>query len=493
MKKQAVLIMVDTQSAAMLQIYSPAGGLPCPSLDRIAEGGAVFEKGYTVSPVCGPARSALFTGQYPSTNGVWGNGMQLGQDTRNAAQRLAPAGVPCAYIGKWHLDGGDYFGKGICPPGFDPAYWYDMRNYVDELPDDAARKNSRRNMGSVVFGDVREEDTYAHRVTERALRYIREHRHEDFFLTVSFDEPHDPSQCPKKYVKELKASGFRIKDRPNTNASLAGKPPIQKLWRDAFKIPWPLLKMGFANGYFPCNTFVDHEIGRILDALDELDAPMILYTADHGDMQNAHGLMAKGPAMYEEITHVPFLIKGGPFVNRRIKTPVSHIDLLPTVLEFFGLKKPRMLEGESLYGIRDDAARDVHMQFNRFELEVDGYLGFMPIRSIFDGRYKLNVNLFSTDELYDLQTDPFEKKNLINSRKHAAIRNALHDRLLTHQNETVDPFRGYPWACRPWRKEKKPSFENDGYTRQRCEEGTVRYDYATGCPVESEIRIKGMK
>lgn len=66
-----------------------------------------------------------------------------------------------------------------------------------------------------------------------------------------------------------------------------------------------------------------------MDAIDQLDAPMIIYTADHGDMQNAHGLMAKGPAMYEEITHVPFLIKGGPFRNRRIQTPVSHIDILP--------------------------------------------------------------------------------------------------------------------------------------------------------------------
>ena len=109
MKKQAVLIMVDTQSAAMLQLYNP-DGVPCPNIGRIAEGGALFENGYTVSPVCGPARSALFTGQYPSTNGVWSNGLSLGQNTLNAAQRLAPAGVPCAYIGNWHLDGGDYFG-----------------------------------------------------------------------------------------------------------------------------------------------------------------------------------------------------------------------------------------------------------------------------------------------------------------------------------------------------------------------------------------------
>lgn len=492
MKKQAILIMVDTQSAAMLQLYNKSG-IPCPNISRIAEDGAVFENGYTVSPVCGPARSALFTGQYPSTNGIWGNGMQLGQDTLNAAQRLAPSGVPCAFIGKWHLDGGDYFGKGTCAPGYDPEYWYDMRNYVDQLPDEKARKFSRKSMGSIMFGDIEETSTYAHGVTERALRYIEAHKDEDFFLTISFDEPHDPSQCPKKYVTELKKTGFRIQDKPNTNASLKGKPDIQQMWKDAFKIPWTFLKMGFENGFFPCNYYIDHEIGRIMDAIDQLDAPMIIYTADHGDMQNAHGLMGKGAAMYEEITHVPFLIKGGPFRNRRIQTPVSHIDILPTIMEFFGMKKPRMLEGQSLFRIQDSQNREIHMQFNRFEMEVDGYLGFMPIRSVFDGRYKLNINLLSTDELYDLQEDPYELKNRIEDPSLRAIRNRLHDSILAQQNDIVDPFRGYPWACRPWRRDQHPSFENAGCTRQRCEDGMVRYDYATGCPVESEVRVKGMK
>ncbi len=492
MNKQAILIMVDTQSATMLQLYNEAG-VPCPNISRIAQNGAVFQNGYTVSPVCGPARSALFTGQYPSTNGVWANGQQLGQDIQNAAQRLMPAGVPCAYIGKWHLDGGDYFGKGTCAPGYDPNYWYDMRNFVDELPNDDTRKFSRKNMGSIMFGEIKEEDTYAHRVTERALKYIREHKDEDFFLTVSFDEPHDPSQCPKAFISELNKTGFKIKDYPNTNASLKDKPDIQKMWADAFKIPWPFLKMGFQKGFFPCNYFVDYEIGRILDAIDALKDPMIIYTADHGDMQNAHGLMAKGPAMYEEITHVPYIIKGGPFRNRNITTPVSHIDILPTVMEFFGLQKPRMLEGHSLYSIGDDDSREIYMQFGRFEAEVDGYLGFMPIRSVFDGRYKLNINLFSTDELYDLENDPYETKNLINDKALAKLRDALHDKIIAHQNEIVDPFRGYPWECRPWRKGKKPSFTNAGCTRQRCEDGTTRYDYATGCPVTSEVRAIGMK
>lgn len=496
MKKQVVFIMVDTQNTDMLTCYQDSAA-PTPNIDRIADGGAIFRQAYTASPVCGPARSAIFTGQYPSTNGVYGNGMQLGQDIKTAGQRISAGGIHCAYIGKWHLDGGDYFGKGVCPDGYDPEYWYDMRNFIDELPDAEARLNSRKNMAEVYFtdGDVKEEDTYAYRCANRAVDFIKKYKDEDFFLTVSFDEPHDPSQCPRAYGEKLMSSGFEIKDKPNTCAPLEDKPDIQTMWKDAFDTQWPLLKVGYNGGYMACNTFVDAQIGRILNEIEAQQMePMLIYTADHGDMMMSHGLMAKGAAMYDEITKVPYIIKGGPFVNRDITTPVSHVDLLPTIMEYFGMSKPRMLEGESLYHLKgDQESRDVFMEFFRYEMELDGFLGCQPIRSIFDGRYKLNINLFSSDELYDMQNDPYELKNLIADESMKTIRNDLHDRLLEHMNETVDPFRGYPWSCRPWRTDKKPSFHNDGYTRQKCEEGMVRYDYATGNPVESETRKKGLK
>ena len=495
MPKQVVLIMVDTQSKWMLDAYGEKRGFPLKNLRRLAEGAAIFNNGYCVTPTCGPARSSIFTGQYPSTNEMIANAAQLGKDIKNAGERISEQGIQCGYIGKWHLDGGDYFGKGYPAEGYDPKCWYDMRNYVDELGDAEVRKQSRRNMGQILFGDIKEEDTYAYRVTQRALQYIEEKKDEDFFLTVSFDEPHDPSQCPKSYVKMLKESGYKLEDQPNTNASHEGKPETQELWSKAFKIPWPMLKKGFQTGFIPCNLFVDECIGRVLDKIgQELDNPMIIYTADHGDMMKAHGLMAKGPCMYQEIINVPYIIKGGPFMNRNIDTPVSHVDLLPTIMEYLGLEIPRMLEGESLYKLSGDhERRDVYMQFHRFENAVDGYLGLQLIRSIFDGRYKLNINLFTIDELYDLQEDPYEMKNLINDDSYASIRDGLHDKILKKQGEIVDPYRGYVWGVRPFRKDKKMSFKCEGMTRERWEENEVKLDYATGNPVESAVRVKGMK
>lgn len=177
-KKQVVLIMVDTQNQSMLSCYNK-NFIKTPALDSIAEEGTRFNCGYTCQPVCGPARSAIFTGLFPHSNGMVANSMQLGANIKTAGQRISKNGVECAYIGKWHLDGGDYFGYGKCPDGYNPKYWYDMRNFIDELPDDETRRKSRVNMG-MRTDDPKEEDTYAHRCCDRAIKFLDEFKDRDF-------------------------------------------------------------------------------------------------------------------------------------------------------------------------------------------------------------------------------------------------------------------------------------------------------------------------
>lgn len=116
--RQIILIMTDTQRKDMLGCYGNAE-IKTPNLDKLASEGLRFERAYTCSPVCGPARSALFTGTYPHTNGSWGNSMPLGANIKTVGQRLRDRGIHTAYIGKWHLDGSDYFGLGHCPDGWD--------------------------------------------------------------------------------------------------------------------------------------------------------------------------------------------------------------------------------------------------------------------------------------------------------------------------------------------------------------------------------------
>jgi len=116
------------------------------------------------------------------------------------------------------------------------------------------------------------------------------------------------------------------------------------------------------------------------------------------------------------------------------------------------------------------------------------------MRSVFDGRYKLTVNLLSSDELYDLETDPYEMENLINNPGLAQIRDRLHDVLLKHQNDSRDPFRGYYWERRPWRTDApEPVWYAGGMTRQRIEDEAYekrQLDYIDGLPITEAVRKK---
>ena len=114
---------------------------------------------------------------------------------------------------------------------------------------------------------------------------------------------------------------------------------------------------------------------------------------------------------------------------------------------------------------RERTNKAVFMEFARYESAHDTFGGFQPIRATFDGRHKLVINLMTSDELYDLQADPQEMKNLINAPEYAQIRNALHDQILDWMNRTRDPFRGYYWERRPWRTDAPPAMWDDGQKR----------------------------
>ena len=156
MKKQIVFLMTDTTRKDMVGCYGNPK-MKTPNLDRLAEEGIRYENAYTCQPVCGPARSAIFTGTFPHSNGMVTNSVALGANVKTVGQRLNDYKVPCGYVGKWHLDGGDYFGLGTCPEGWDTRYWYDMRCYLEELSeqDRVKSRNPQTSYGDdfdVLFG-----------------------------------------------------------------------------------------------------------------------------------------------------------------------------------------------------------------------------------------------------------------------------------------------------------------------------------------------------
>jgi len=492
--RKVILVMVDTQRADMLGCYGNPG-MKTPNLDRLAGQGVRFERAYTCQPVCGPARAALFTGTYPHSNGSWGNSMPLGENVKTVGQRLSDHGIRTGYIGKWHLDGSDYFGLGRCPQGWESDYWYDMRNYLDELSPEE-RMRSRRT--ETIEEDIDEGFTFGHRCSNRAINFLEKHGSEDFLLVVSYDEPHGPCLCPRKYVDMYR--DYQFPRSPNIEDTLENKPQHQKAWAgDRLKQDRSAVKINRPE-FFGCNSFVDYQIGRVLSAVDQ-QAPdaLVIYTSDHGDAMQSHCLGGKGPAMYDEIARVPFITRyPGAEGGQVCQHPTSHIDVVPTIMEHMNLPLPKTLEGRSMLAtIKNPATatnQTVFMEFNRYEIDHDGFGGFQPVRSGFDGRYKLSINLLVSDELYDLQTDPAEINNLIEVPEHAAARDRLHDAVLDWMNRTRDPFRGYYWERRPWRSDSRPAtWDYSLMTRQRENEEYEprQLDYGTGLEMTEATRPKG--
>lgn len=490
MPRQFIFIMTDTQRVDMVGCYGNKDMIT-PHIDALAEEGIRFTNAYTTQPVCGPARSALFTGLFPHSNGSWGNCMGLESTMKTIGQRLSHEQIHTAYVGKWHLDGGDYFGNGVCPDGWDETYWYDMRNYLEELTQEERVRS--RNPETILEGEgYASTFTYGHRCSNRAIAFIEEHKDEDFLLVVSYDEPHHPFIAPRKYADMYKDYHFPLSK--NIYDSLENKPEHQKVWaanrleedRATYKINEPL--------YFGSNTFIDDEIGRVLEAY-KVHTPeaLIMYTSDHGDMLGSHRLDQKGPNAYEEIANIPFILAGKPVKDKKRvnEHPISHIDVVPTMLEFFQAPHYKMLQGKSLMPLLEDGKtkinEEIFIEFGRYEIAHDYFGGFQPLRCIYNGRYKLTINLLCSDELYDLEQDPEEMVNLIETSECEQIRNKLHDKLLDWMNETRDPFRGYYWERRPWRKDAtKASWNGSGMTRQKDPDYDERSElmYGKGLPFE---------
>lgn len=464
MPRQAVFFLIDTQGANCVGCYADNPALGTPNIDRLATQGVRFNRGYTCAPVCGPARSAIMTGLYPHSNGVMGNDQAPHLDLPTLGQRLRKEGVATGYVGKWHLDGSDYFGDGRCPDGWDPEYWFDGRNYLDSLPDDEARHLSRQVLGP---GDVRDHNvtadfTHAHRIADRARRFIERHRDEDFFLVVSIDEPHHPFICPEPFISAFQDFQFPL--GPAGDDPLTSKPLSQREWARHVSAQHDQLERTddgpiYRNpNYFACNSYSDHEVGRVIQAIDA-HAPdsFVVYTSDHGDMFHSHRLAGKGPVMYDDICRIPFIVRwpeGAP-AGAVSEAPVSHIDLVPTFLQYFEAERPPLLQGQSLIQQCKDPSHQtnpqVFLEFNRFELDHDGFGAFSPTRAVFDGRYKLAINLLDSDEFYDLESDPAELTNLIDDDALAPVRDRLHDAILAWQAETRDVMRGPHWGRRTWR------------------------------------------
>lgn len=460
-----IFITTDTQGREMLSAYVNRPGVETPQLDRLAADGMLFENAITASPLCTPARAAWFTGRHPNRSGAWANDLTVGRHVPMLAEALTGAGYDALHVGKWHLDGGGYTGRGRGDGGFDDAAWYDLSNFYDDVGREGVNQFGGWNRG---LHD--EQFCFAHRVADRAIDLIAGRLSgaaRPALLTVSFDEPHGPYICPPPFRGRFAQSA--IYRPPTFMADLSGKPRLQQDYAAflAKHRPTPETFPGYYHRYYDCNSYVDYEIGRVLDAIAAHLPPdtVVIFTSDHGDHLGAFGLCAKGPTMYDHTIAVPLIVKAPGLTTGGQRAPgvVSTLDIMPTILELAGVALDTLPDSDEVHGFTERSLLPVLQQpetrihgavfveYNRFGTHFDQVNGLYPIRCIRTEDWKLSINLFDTDELYNLREDPHEAANRIDDPAAALIRDELHDRLLDWQRRTQDVLRGPQWGARAWR------------------------------------------
>jgi uncharacterized sulfatase len=462
-----VLIMTDTQHAGLMGAAGhPVVDTPC--LDALAASGLRCASAFTTCPLCTPARAALFTGLYAPVAGAWANNLAPQAGTACLGEIVRRNGRRAAYCGKWHLDGAGYYGDGEPGGGFEPAWWYDGATWAREIGPDAFQ-SYRRGEASRLGA----ERLWGHRVADRAIDFLEQVGDDPFVLVASFDEPHGPYVAPEAWWRRARTADLPCPG--SWNADLAGKPAQQRLQaaeEAAHLGDWATYREG-RRRYLGCLAWIDGQIGRIVDAVRRLhgDDTVILFTSDHGSMDGAHGLTEKGPMQYDEVVRVPFLAAGPGIAAGSVhRHPVSHIDILPTILDLLGIAVPPLLHGLSLAPLlRGDASPTracAFHGFDRFAINHDGWGGFYPVRAASDGRHTLVLNLLDDcDEFYDRADDPWQLANRIDTP--SAVRDALHDAILAEMDRVRDPMRGWRWGARSWRTVCSPVYSQGARRRER--------------------------
>lgn len=448
-----------------------------PRFEAFAAEGVGFDRAYSVTPVCTPARASMMTGVYPSTHGlVWNTDHSSQHDFRQGqllySHYLARAGYRNAYVGKWHCGRDrlplDYGMQGWALPDYGKVYMSEAyktyaaqrglgepRAHIEHSVNGPELEGTVQvlhhespwyfmNCSGVLEGspEAHEEDFVSHLVVEQLRQLARDGQ--PFSLVASFWGPHQPFYPSEPYASMVEPES--IPEYPSFRDDLQGRPlrhifhrdfahPGARRWRD-----WPtwqqILACAYAQGYQ-----TDAAAGRILDALDDLGIArdtLVIWVADHGDALASHGgLWDKASTFIEEVARVPLAVRWPGRFNpgRRIHKPVSNMDVTATMLDAAGVEVPAEMHSRSLLGL---AAGDAHWP-DHLICEHHGHgIVQLPQRIVVTDRHKYVAALFDGDELYDLKSDPFERHNLIDEPDHADVREELRRRIIDHLGQAQD-------------------------------------------------------
>ncbi|MFW6132601.1 MAG: sulfatase-like hydrolase/transferase [Planctomycetota bacterium] len=461
-----LLILTDQHRLSAAGAY---GATPCktPNIDRLAAAGTRFETVYTTCPLCSPARATIMTGAWPLRHGITANVNNMTsachhlQDAPGLLpRRLQAQGYRTGYTGKWHL--GDkrdamYLGKRRAPwpnieslPrdfGFDgqnfPGHGNGGFGYPEYKEYLSANGWKHEKVGGELTGPV--ESTVPYFLTSHTMSLIDRYaeRDEPFFIWHNFWGPHGPYLATREYndmYRDVELPPWPNLEWPSRRIpgphQVKINPRAESMtWQDDWQ---PRLRR-----YYAFATMIDDQIGRLLGHLEQThlaENTLVIFCADHGETCGSHGgLMDKGYHHFEEIQRIPLIVEGPGVEAGAVRDElVSLADVMPTICDaagdggqgdpIQGRSLSPLLRGESAADWRDEVV-----------VEFDGLnQGACSLRTLRCGPYKYGLNLAHEDELYDLQRDPWETRNLIDEPAYAEVAQDLRKRLFAWMQDADD-------------------------------------------------------
>ena len=446
-----VLFIVSDDHAAYV---SGAYGNPqarTPNLDRFARTGVVFTQAFCNSPLCTASRQSLLTGKLPHSIGVTLLRTPLSPETTTLADVLAQAGYDTAAYGKMHFNSGLNHGFDEHLDRRDHAGFLEANppRPIPEGLDVLPRWRPFRDPASIWLNGMYApygayEADMAGTWFARQARHFLERQPEDdpFFLMVSFYEPHSPFHFPIEYANSFDPDAFEAPEvRPEDNDQ------IPEIFRNLTEEQ----KRNIIAAYYTSTEYMDRNVGRVLDALDEsghADDTLVIYLGDHGYSLGHHGRFEKH-TMFEESVHSPLIIRT-PDMNQlgqRTDALVEFIDLFPTVMDYCGLEGPDDLEGISLMPCLEqpnDPAVGRDYVFSEYYEHEEAMIRTHEYKYIYQRGEHLREDGYQTGlpmtgpskQLYSLRTDPRETTNLAHDESYQELIARMEEVMLERFHQT---------------------------------------------------------
>ncbi|MFI2856284.1 sulfatase-like hydrolase/transferase [Paenibacillus sp. JSM ZJ436] len=460
-KPHVFFIMTDELRADTLG-FRGHSTVQTPHLDQFAKDCAVFTNAYTSCPMCAPARVSLATGRYGLSHGVLDNAFAPVEDEHSLYSTMSQHGYHTINYGKIHFNTPGTFGfeehypRGQFAGGEVGVFGVTNR----ELLKNSVYKKNEGEVSLVIHGvnPQKPGETADSLLTTAYVERLNDLKDSErpLFHRLSIIDPHTPYFPAEPYASMYDYREMRLPD--TWKEDLSTKPLLHRYYyraRGFDRLTEEDYRRSLAS-YYGLVTHVDDRVGQVLGRLKELglyEDSIIVFTSDHGSMMGEHGFIEKWGILYEEVSRIPLLIKFPKSKHQGTYEAFAEIiDIMPTLLDAAGIDIPGGVQGQSLLpmlqgepGVAKDEVfghiftgglqREPALMIRKGAWKLTWYPGQEELHDrLMNDHYLKYTHMFLDDvvegELYHLDQDPGETHNLFQDPAHAAVREALLQRLL---------------------------------------------------------------